>query len=127
MKLPDSDVTATWHSGFKSDSPAPLRWQIKPGLRWELDAVQNRLKIEAEGKTPRSVMLEKDFRPSRIDEIRYGKAYRIYGQIGENGRSFTLLNGVSKRWYGVGKGVLTTAEGRIISSKNSRNINELQR
>lgn len=127
MKLSDSDITATWYSGFKSDSPAPLRWQIKPGLRWELDTVQNRLKIETEGKTLRSVMLEKDFRPSRIDEIRYGKAYRVYGQIGENGQAFTLLYGMSKRWYGVGKGVLTTAEGRVIGSQNSRKTNELQR
>ncbi len=127
MKLPDSDVTATWHSEFKSDSPAPIRWQIKSGLRWELDAVQNCLKIEAEGKTPHSVMLEKDFRPSRIEEIRNGKAYRICGQIGENRRAFTLLYGMSKRWFGVGKAVLTTAEGRVISSQNSRNINELQR
>ncbi len=127
MKLSNPDITATWHSGFRSDSPAPLNWQIKPGLRWELNAVHNRLKIETGGQTPRTVMLENGFRPSRIDEIRLGKAYRIYGQIGENRHAFTLLNGISQNLYAVGKGVVTGSRGRVQSSSKSRNLNELER
>lgn len=120
-------VTATWHCSLKSNAPAPLNWQIKPGLRWELNAVRNQLRLDIEGQPNKIIALEQDFRPQIIEEIRNGKAYRVFGQIEENEQYFTLLKGKGQTWYSVGKGGVTGAKGRVNIIINERNSNKIER